>query len=62
MVAKEEGEGVGWVGSLGLVEANYSIKTGTAMRSCCTAQGTLSNLLGWNMVEDSMRKRMYVSV
>ena len=27
------------------------------MRSCCTAQGTLSNLLEETMREDSMRKR-----
>ena len=25
VVAKEEGEGVGWTGSLGLVDANYYI-------------------------------------
>ena len=27
------------------------------MRSYCTAEGTISNLLGWNMIEDSMRKK-----
>ena len=28
------------------------------MRSYCTAQGTISNLLGQNMMEDNMRKIM----
>ena len=28
MVAKEEGEGVGWTGSLRLLDANYYIKNG----------------------------------
>ena len=36
---------VGWTGSLGLVGANYCIWSGQAMRSWCTAQGTLSNHL-----------------
>ena len=30
------------------------------MRSCCTAQGTISSHLGWNMMEENVRKRMYV--
>ena len=30
------------------------------MRSCCTAQGPMGNLLGQNMMEDNMRKRTYV--
>ena len=30
------------------------------MRSYCTAQGTLSSLLGQNMMGDDMRKRMYI--
>ena len=27
------------------------------MRSDCRAQGTIPNLLGWNMMENSMRKK-----
>ena len=46
MVAKGEGKGVGWTGSLGLVDANYCIQNRQAMRSYCTAQGRISNLLG----------------
>ena len=29
---------------------------------CCTAQGTISNHLWWNMVEDNVRKRMHIYV
>ena len=46
VVAKGEGEGVGWMGNLGFVVANYAIENGEAMRSCCPAEGTLSSLLG----------------
>ena len=46
VVAKGEEKGVGWTGSLGFVDANYDIENGSARRSCCPAQGTLSSLLG----------------
>ena len=59
MVAKGEREGAGWTGSLGLADATYSIQNGYAMRSCCTAQGILSSLLGWTMMDDNMKKRIY---
>ena len=45
VVAKGEREGVGWTGSLGLVDAKYCMWSGKAMRSCCIAQGTISNHL-----------------
>jgi len=35
----------GWTGSLGLIDANYYIYNGYAMRFCCTAQGTMSSIL-----------------
>lgn len=38
--------GSGMMGSLGLADTNYDPESGEAMRSCGTAQGTLSNLLG----------------
>jgi len=41
VVAKGEGEGVGWNGSLGLRDANYCLCNGLAMRSCCVALRTL---------------------
>ena len=40
VVAKGEGEGVGWTGSLGLIDADYCLGNGLAMRSCCIALGT----------------------
>ena len=43
VVAK--GEGVGWTGSLGLIDADYCLWNGLAMRSCCVALGTISSHL-----------------
>ena len=45
VVAKEEGEGVGWIGNLGLIDANYCFWNGLTMRSCCVALGTISSHL-----------------
>ena len=45
VVARAEGEGVGWTGNLGLIDANYCLWNGLAMRSCCVALGTLSSHL-----------------
>ena len=45
VVAEGEWEGVGWIGSLGLIEADYCFWNGLAMRSCCVALGTMSNHL-----------------
>ena len=44
-VDKGKGEGVGWTGSLGLIDANYCFWSGEAMGSCCIAQGTIFNHL-----------------
>ena len=35
------GEGVGWIGSLGLIDADYCLWKGLAMRSCCVAPRTI---------------------
>ena len=43
VVAKGEGKGVGWTGSLGLLDADSCLWKGWAMRSCCIALGTMSN-------------------
>ena len=43
VIAQGEGEGVGWTWSLGSVDANYSIWSIQAMRSCCIPQGTISS-------------------
>ena len=45
MVAKGEEEGVGRTGNLGLIDANYCLWNGQAMRSCCVALGTMSDHL-----------------
>ena len=42
VVAKGEGEGVGWMGSLGLIDAVF-LWNGLAMGSCCVALGTMSS-------------------
>ena len=45
VVAKGEGKGVGWIRSLGFIDANHCLWNGLAMRSCCVALGTMSNPL-----------------
>ena len=45
VVAKGEGDGVGWTGSLGLMDANYCFWNGEAMGSCCVALRTMSSHL-----------------
>ena len=47
VVAKGEGkgEGEGWIGSLGLIDADFCLWNGLAMRSCCVALGTMSSPL-----------------
>ena len=39
----EGGEGVGWLGSLGLTETNDCLQNKSAMRSCCVALGAMSS-------------------
>ena len=39
VVAKGEGKGVGWIGSFGLIDEDYCLWNGLAMRSCCVALG-----------------------
>ena len=56
------GGGSGMDGSLGLIDANYCFWSGWAMRACCIAEGTLSNHLWWNMMEDNVRRKMYIYV
>ena len=45
VVAKGEGEGVGWIECLGLTDADYCLWNGLTMRSCCVALGTMSGHL-----------------
>ena len=44
--------------ALGLLEANQDMENGSAVRSCCPAQGTLSSLLGKTSMEDIVRECM----
>ena len=45
VVAKGAQEGVGWIGSLGLTDADYCLWNGLAKKSCCVALGTMSSHL-----------------
>ena len=45
VIAKGEGEGVGWLVSLGLEVADYCLWNGLATRSCCVALGNMSSHL-----------------
>ena len=45
VVAKGEKEGVGGIGNLGLIDADYCLWNGLAMRSSCVALGTMPNHL-----------------
>ena len=45
VVAKGEGEGVEWLGSFGLIDANYCLWNGLTMRSCWVALSTMSRYL-----------------
>ena len=60
MLAREEGERVGWIGSLVLVDENCCIWSGQAMGSYCKAKGTIYLITWWNMMADNVRKRMYI--
>ena len=45
VVAWGEGEVVGWIGSLRLIDANYCFWSGLAMRSFCVALRSMSRYL-----------------
>ena len=47
---------MGSLGLVGLVDADSYIWNGWAMGSCCTAQGTLSTLLGKNLMKKTKIK------
>jgi len=58
--AKGEGEEVGCIGRLGLIDANYCFWNELTMRSCCVALRTMWSLV---MEHDKGRKKnlyMYV--
>ena len=45
VVAKEEGEGVGWIQNMGLIDADSYLWNGLTMKSSCVALGTMSSHL-----------------
>ena len=45
VVDKGEEEGMGWTGNQGLIDENYCLWNGLAMRSCCIALGTICSHL-----------------
>ena len=57
VVAKGEGEGRGWIRSLGFIDANYCLWNRLVMRSCCAALGTVSSHFWWSII--MWEKRMY---
>ena len=42
VVAMGEGKGAGWLGNLALIDTNYCLWNGLAMRPCSVALGTMS--------------------
>ena len=56
------GRGGSGTGTLGLTNGNYCIWSAEAMRFCCIPLGTKSSHLQWNMMEDNVRKGMYIYV
>ena len=50
VVVKGEGEGVGWIGGLGLIDTDFCLWNGLAMRFCCVALGTISGHLLCSMI------------
>jgi len=45
VVAKREGERFRWIRNLGLIDVDYCLWNGLAMRSSCVALGTMSGHL-----------------
>ena len=60
VAAQEEGEGVGVIRSLGLMDANYCSWKGFTMKSCCVALRTMSRYLHRNTTMGG--KCMYMCV
>ena len=58
VISKREWVGLACIGSLGLIDPNYCLWKGLAMRSCCVALGTMSSHLWWSII--MWEKRMYI--
>lgn len=62
IAARGEGEGVGGIGSLGLMDANYCSWNGFTMRSSCVALRTMSRSLHHNTTMGGKSIYIYVRV
>ena len=60
VAAQGEREGVGGIGSLGLMDANYCSWNGFTVRSCCVALRTMSRYLHHNTTMGG--KNMYIYI
>ena len=56
-VAGGEEDGLGWIGCLGLIDADYCLWNGLAMKSFCVALGTMFSHLWWSII--MWEKRIY---
>ena len=56
VVAKEDGEGVGWTRNLGLIDANYCIGVDKQWDPAASSH------MQWCKMEDTVRKRMCIYV
>ena len=62
-VCRGKGEGVGWTGSLELIDENNCIWIGWAMRSCCIAQRTISSPcvgIWWSIMWEKVYVYIYI--
>ena len=57
VVAKGEGEEVGWIGSLWVIDVDNCLWNRLAVKSCCVGLGTMSSHLWWSMT--MWETRMY---
>ena len=49
VVAKGEGEEVGWIGSLWVIDVDNCLWNRLAVKSCCVGLGPMSSHLWWSM-------------
>ena len=60
VVANGEEEGAGWIGSLGLIDADYCLWNGFSMRSCCVAWELC--LVTYDVADNVRKKNVYLYV
>ena len=55
-------EGAGWIGNVGLIDADYCLWNGLAVSSCCVALRTISTNLLWSMIMGEKRMYTYLCI